>query len=173
MDALIPPDLPSWVNTYLDRIGEHDRVARVEAQALAASRPEIAQWYRERTSRETAADENASPEVYLVSHPDRATHEKIPQPVPALGTRLSEPSVIQGDTFGRHAALGHLGRMPHAGVQEVAALAESYYAHHWSCPACQEGTVVGANLHRLCPGAEDLWRRYREAAGREVRPWPK
>jgi hypothetical protein len=76
LDAPMPPDLRSLVNTYLDRIGEHDPVARAEAQALAASRPKIAQRYRERTSREPAADESASPKVYLVSHPDRATGEK-------------------------------------------------------------------------------------------------
>lgn len=53
-------------------------------------------------------------------------------------------------------------------AQALTQLAERYYSHHWSCPACREGTQTGAKLHRPCPAGAALWAGYCAAAGREV-----
>ena len=73
-------------------------------------------------------------------------------------------------TAERAAIMEHDGGLPRVRAREIAEQAGQFYAHHWSCPACRAGTLVGAGLHRPCPEGAALWVADRAAAGREVRP---
>jgi hypothetical protein len=48
-------------------------------------------------------------------------------------------------------------------------LAGLYYSHHWSCPNCRAGTLVGSKLHRPCAERNDLWARYCQTTAQETR----
>lgn len=62
------------------------------------------------------------------------------------------------------------GGLSRGQAQAVAAMAGNFYRHHWNCAACRAGTQVGSAVHQPCTEGADLWRRYAEAAGREVHP---
>lgn len=64
----------------------------------------------------------------------------------------------------RAAILEHLGRMPRNQAERVAGLAGRYYEHHWGCPACRAGTVLGAQRHHPCSVGAELWQKYASTA---------
>lgn len=68
----------------------------------------------------------------------------------------------------RAAIMQYDGRLSRVRAEQLAELGACYYAHHWSCPTCRNGTVTGAAVHRTCPEGAELWRRYDEACRREV-----
>lgn len=51
-------------------------------------------------------------------------------------------------------------------AEYLAGLAGDYYAHHWSCTECRNGTSASSGTHRMCHKGKILWNRYdRETRG--------